>query len=108
MASRLDPNLDVRGQAREALELDRSVSGGDTAIRTSGELGDPPTGSEATVSLSGDDADALRSCWERLSADGAVLFPLERQRWGDELGRCRGPVRRALVGRHQRRLTLHR
>ena len=121
MASRLNPYLNFRGQAREALEFYASVFGGDTAISTFGEFGDPPPGSEATdvmhgqletpmgftlmcsdvptsmdlnpgdnitVSLSGDDADALRGYWERLSADGTVLFPLEKQMWGDEFGQC--------------------
>jgi PhnB protein len=43
-------------------------------------------GSQITVSLSGDDADELRGYWERLSADGTVRMPLERQVWGDEFG----------------------
>lgn len=122
MASRLNPYLNFRGQAREALEFYASVFGGDTAIMTFGELGDVPTGSRATdvmhgqlettmgftlmcadvpsamelaqgdnitVSLSGDDAEALHGYWERLSADGSVLFPLERQMWGDEFGQCK-------------------
>ena len=121
MASRLNPYLNFRGQAREALEFYASVFGGDVAISTFGEFGDPPPGSAGhdvmhgqletsmgftlmcsdvpssmeltsgdniTVSLSGDDADALRGYWERLSADGTVLFPLEKQMWGDEFGQC--------------------
>jgi len=121
MASRLNPYLNFRGQAREALEFYTTVFGGDVVISTFGEFGDPPPGSEGTdvmhgqletpmgftlmcsdvpssmeltpgnnvtVSLSGDDADALRGYWERLSADGTVLFPLERQMWGDEFGQC--------------------
>ena len=43
-------------------------------------------GSQITVSLSGDDADELRGYWEKLSADGTVRMPLERQVWGDEFG----------------------
>ncbi|WP_018683091.1 VOC family protein [Actinokineospora enzanensis] len=39
------------------------------------------------VSLSGDD-DALRGYWEKLSADGTVTTPLEKQMWGDEYGAC--------------------
>ena len=35
-----------------------------------------------TVSLSGDDVEALPGCWERLSVGGTVVFPLERQTWG--------------------------
>lgn len=55
---------------------------------------DVPSGMEyrpitgASVSVSGDDADALRQCWERLSAGGTVTMPLEKQAWGDEFGMC--------------------
>jgi PhnB protein len=45
-------------------------------------------GTNITVSLSGDDADDLRGYWEKLSADGAVTVPLEKQVWGDEFGAC--------------------
>jgi len=41
-----------------------------------------------SVSLSGDDADALRGYWEKLSASGTTTMPLEKQAWGDEFGMC--------------------
>lgn len=41
-----------------------------------------------SVSLSGDDAAALRGYWAGLSAGGTVTLPLERQMWGDEFGMC--------------------
>ena len=41
-----------------------------------------------TVSISGDDAAALRGYWEKLSASGTVSMPLEKQAWGDEFGMC--------------------
>jgi PhnB protein len=41
-----------------------------------------------SVSLSGDDADKLRSYWERLSASGTVTMPMQKQAWGDEFGMC--------------------
>ena len=121
MPSRLNPYLNFRGRAREALEFYGSVFGGDTAVSTFGEFGEAPPGTRAddvmhgqletpmgftlmcsdvpsameltpgnniTVSLSGDDAEALRGYWERLAADGTVVFALERQMWGDEFGRC--------------------
>lgn len=44
------------------------------------------TGSSITVSLSGDEADALRGYWEKLSDGATVTTPLERQMWGDEFG----------------------
>ena len=121
MASRLNPYLNFRGQAREALEFYRSVFGGEFTVTTFGEFGETPEGVEAdqvmhgqletsmgftlmisdvpsamdltvgdniTVSLSGDDADALRGYWERLSDGGTVTFPLAKQMWGDEYGQC--------------------
>jgi PhnB protein len=45
-------------------------------------------GTNISVSLSGDDADELRRYWEKLSADGTVSVPLEKQMWGDEFGMC--------------------
>ena len=39
-----------------------------------------------SVSLSGDDGDALRGYWEKLAAGGTVTVPLEKQVWGDEFG----------------------
>ena len=43
-------------------------------------------GTNITVSLSGDDADDLRAYWDKLSSDGTVTVPLEKQMWGDEFG----------------------
>jgi PhnB protein len=45
-------------------------------------------GSSISVSLSGDDAAALRGWWEQLSEGGTVTVPLEKQMWGDEFGAC--------------------
>jgi PhnB protein len=41
-----------------------------------------------SVSLSGDDADALHSYWEKLAASGTTTMPLQKQVWGDEFGMC--------------------
>ena len=46
------------------------------------------SGSNITVSLSGDDGDELRGYWDKLSASGKVEMPLEKQMWGDEFGMC--------------------
>ena len=46
------------------------------------------TGSSISISLSGDDADALRRWWTALSEGGTVTVPLEKQVWGDEFGAC--------------------
>jgi PhnB protein len=45
-------------------------------------------GDDISISLSGDDADELRGYWEKLSDDGVVSVPLEKQMWGDEFGMC--------------------
>lgn len=45
-------------------------------------------GTNVSISLSGDDADALRGWWEQLSDGGEVGMPLEMQMWGDEFGSC--------------------
>jgi PhnB protein len=41
-----------------------------------------------SVSLSGDDAGALRGYFEKLSAGGTTTMPMEKQFWGDEFGMC--------------------
>jgi PhnB protein len=50
--------------------------------------GDYNPGDNITISLSGDDADELRGYWGKLSDDGSVSVPLEKQMWGDEFGSC--------------------
>jgi PhnB protein len=45
-------------------------------------------GNTVTVSLSGDDGDALRQYFEKLADGGTVTMPLEKQMWGDEFGMC--------------------
>jgi PhnB protein len=45
-------------------------------------------GDNIAVSLSGEDPDELRGYWEKLTADGTVSVPLEKQMWGDEFGMC--------------------
>jgi PhnB protein len=116
MASRLNPYLSFRGDARQALEFYRDVFGGSLALNTFGEFGadadkimhgmletdsgytlmgsDTPPGMEynpgnhISVSISGDDGDELRGYWEKLSDGGIVAVPLEKQAWGDEFGMC--------------------
>jgi PhnB protein len=42
----------------------------------------------ASISISGDDGDALRGYFEKLSAGGSAQMPIEKQAWGDEFGMC--------------------
>ncbi|MGH3330638.1 MAG: VOC family protein [Nocardioidaceae bacterium] len=67
------------------LETDSGLTlmGADTAPGT-----EHNPGNNISVSLSGEDADELRGYWEKLSADGTVSVPLEKQMWGDEFGMC--------------------
>ncbi|MEV8020197.1 VOC family protein [Streptomyces sp. NPDC086554] len=46
------------------------------------------TGTNFSVSLSGDDEAELRGYWEKLSAGGTVAVPMEKQMWGDVFGMC--------------------
>ena len=51
-------------------------------------MGELQPGNQITVSLSGDDEDALRGYWEKLSDGGQVVMPFEKQMWGDIYGQC--------------------
>ena len=47
------------------------------------------SGSQLSISLSGDDDATLRGYWDALTADGGtVVLPLERAPWGDSFGMC--------------------
>jgi PhnB protein len=46
------------------------------------------TGSNISISLSGDDTEELRGYFTKLAEGGAVTVPLEKQMWGDEFGMC--------------------
>lgn len=45
-------------------------------------------GTNISISLSGDDEEALRRWWDALSSGGMVTVPLEKQMWGDVFGAC--------------------
>ena len=67
------------------LETDRgfTLMASDAAERM-----DYKAGNNITVSVSGDDAEELHGYWDKLSEDGMVTMPLEKQVWGDEFGMC--------------------
>jgi PhnB protein len=46
------------------------------------------TGSQISISLSGDDEATLRRYWDGLSEGGTVTMPLEPAPWGDVFGMC--------------------
>ncbi|GAB2971044.1 VOC family protein [Nocardioides montaniterrae] len=116
MATRLNPYISFKDTARPAMELYQRVLGGELTVSTFGDMGmtesadlvmhamletpagftlmaaDTPPGMEHTsgsnisVSLSGDDEAALRGYWEGLGDGGTVTMPLEKQAWGDVFG----------------------
>ena len=45
-------------------------------------------GNNVSVSLSGNDEKSLRGYWEKLSAGGTTMMPLEKAPWGDTFGMC--------------------
>lgn len=45
-----------------------------------------PPQANGAISLSGDDEQALRGYWQKLSAGGTVVVPLEKAPWGDTFG----------------------
>ena len=118
MASRLNPYISFKDDARAAMEFYRSVFGGELVVSTFGEFGDngpsadnvmhaqleTPSGYTimasdtpeqmpyqpgTNISVSlSGDDEDLRSYFEKLSQGGAVTMPLEKQMWGDEFGMC--------------------
>ena len=81
------------GEAPPGVEADSVMHGQlETPMGYTLMISDVPGGMELTVgnnvtlSLSGDDAEALRGYWQRLAEGGTVTFPLEKQMWGDEYG----------------------
>ena len=45
-------------------------------------------GANISMSLSGDNEKELRSTFEKLSAGGTIMMPLEKAPWGDTFGMC--------------------
>lgn len=121
MASRLNPYVAFKDNAREAMTFYQSVFGGNLEMHTFSEFGasqdpsedgkimhsmlaadngltfmaaDTPNGmnfdpgGQISMSLSGDDDAELRGYWDKLSADGQITMPLEKQPWGDVFGMC--------------------
>ena len=121
MSIRLNPYLNFRESAREAMTFYQSVFGGELTTSTFAELhasddpaeqdkimhsmlvtdngltlmgADTPNSMEFTrgtnysVSLSGDDEAELRGYWDKLSADGTAVMPLNVAPWGDAFGMC--------------------
>ena len=106
MSTRLNPYLTFDGKLTLNTFAEAGASGegvdGDKIMHAHLETSDGMTlmasdlapgmehrrGNDIAVSLSGDDGEALRRYWEKLSDGGTVAMPLEKQMWGDEFGMC--------------------
>ena len=116
MASRLNPYIGFKDDARQAMEFYQDVFGGDLNVNTFGEFGDqdnpnlvmhamletpagftlmasdtPPgmehrEGSSISVSVSGEDEGELRGYWDKLTEGATIAAPLEQAPWGDTFG----------------------
>ena len=75
--------------ANKIMHAQLETTAGYTLMASDAPTGMPiDSGSQISVSLSGEDADELRGYWEKLSDGGNVTMPLEKQMWGDEFGMC--------------------
>ena len=119
MKSQLNPYLNFRDQARQAMEFYKSVFGGKLTMSTFKDFNasqdpsednlimhsvleadngitfmgsDTPKrmeyrpGTNMSMSLSGDNDQELTGYFQKLSAGGQVLMPLEKAMWGDKFG----------------------
>jgi PhnB protein len=116
MTQQLNPYITFEGETADAMAFYASVLGGDVQIMTFRDAGmdadgvmhaalETPAGfhifasdtvegmsephvpgNNLQISLSGDDADALRGYWAGLSEGARIVMPIERQMWGDEYG----------------------
>lgn len=116
MTNILNPYLNFKDNAAEAMTFYHSFLGGDLKVSTFGDMGmepangtmhamltteagftlmasdTPPGMGEWTgfdgfsISLSGVDEAPLRAYWAALAAEGTIGMPLEKQVWGDIFG----------------------
>jgi PhnB protein len=119
MPTALNPYLNFKDKAREAMEFYKSVFGGKLTLSTFKEFhasqdpaednkvmhsvleaengitfmaADTPNhmeykpGTNFNMSLSGDNEAQLRGYYEKLSAGGTALMPLDKAPWGDIFG----------------------
>jgi PhnB protein len=86
MADASDAAKIMHGQ----LETDAgyTIMAADVPAHMAEQLAGLPVRAGFSVSLSGDDADALRGYFAKLADGGTVTMPLDKQVWGDEFGMC--------------------
>jgi PhnB protein len=119
MAVKLNPYINFKDKAKEAMTFYQAALGGKLTMSTFGEAGMPAdqapadgimhsqldtengmtlmasdaplgwpldTGSNMSISLSGDDEALLKGYWDKLSAGAKIDQPLEKAPWGDTFG----------------------
>lgn len=116
MPQQLNPYITFNGECAEAIAFYAAVFGGEPRISTFRDFGmevdgvmhaalDTPAGfhifasdtveglspkitpgDNMQISISGDEADALRGYWAGLSEGGRIVMALEPQAWGDVYG----------------------
>ena len=116
MAQQLNPYLTFDGNCAEAMDFYASVLGGTPSVMTFRDSGmdadgimhaalETPAGfhlfasdaypgmgegfqrgNNLQISISGDEAGALRGYWDGLSEGGEAIIPLTAQTWGDLYG----------------------
>ncbi len=77
------PGVDPKGVMHATLETDAGFA---LMVSDNAPGGPEVSGNNISVSISGDDADAMRGYFQGLSESGEVVVPLEKQMWGDEFG----------------------
>ena len=131
MASKLNPYLQFKDNAREAMTYYQDVFGGDLVVNTFGDFGgdgdgvmhsqleapngftlmasdtpegmpDASPGGNITISLSGDDDDDLRGYWDKLADGGQVMHAAREADVGRRVRHAHRQVRRRLDGQHRR------
>jgi PhnB protein len=114
MASKLNPYLQFKDNAREAMTYYQDVFGGDLVVNTFGDFGgdgngvmhsqleapngftlmasDTPEGMPVetpqgfSVSLSGNTEARTQEVWDQLAEGGTVTMPLDTPPWGGTFG----------------------
>ena len=106
MAIRLNPYLNFRDNAREAMTFYHSILGGDITFSTFGEFNATEDPSEQDkimhsmnhmgfnghagfgVTINGDEEERLAGYFEKLSEGGEVVMPFGPAPWGGVFGMC--------------------
>jgi PhnB protein len=80
------------GEENKVMHAQLETPAGHTLMASDTPAGmERSSGSDISISLSGDDTEDLRGYFAKLSEGGSVTMPLEKQMRGDEFGVCVDP-----------------